>query len=114
MDTITVTRNLRKELEAKNEIDLGIRGEKGERVLTISTYKSSRGLLSTASVSEHSDGCQMHVFGLAGGGDYRKTLTLSPNIRATEKAVRLQHEQALALAPTVIEEAKAHYARAST
>lgn len=77
----------------------------GERVLSISTYKNSRGLGSYASVAHHYDGCVSFAI----GGDYSKHL-IQTQERCTEKAIRAQHAQALALAQQILDEAHAYYA----
>lgn len=77
----------------------------GERVLTISTYKSGKGLLTLASVSVEVGTCTiMEIF-----GDYSKRILLTAT-RATEKAIRVQHEGVLAEhLHTVYAEAVAFY-----
>jgi hypothetical protein len=87
------------------------RGDRGEYALTIHTYKGNRGLVSSASISQHGAGFTVHAFGSMRAlmGDYSKTVLLTPT-RCTEKAVQAQHLSALAQAEAVKAEGLAYYA----
>lgn len=85
----------------------------GARRLSISTYKISGKLVSSASVNVYrGDGMGFsHVFGLLGGGDYSEYVIVTPGARASEKAVREQQVRALIALPQILERAKAHYVK---
>ncbi|MDR2839039.1 MAG: hypothetical protein LBV49_10835 [Azonexus sp.] len=71
------------------------------RILTISTRRNTYGqLVSNASVSTIvENGMVCHVFSTRPGrGDFSANLLANTVTRITEKAVRLQHETALAMA----------------
>jgi hypothetical protein len=87
-------------------------GRPGETLLSITTSKGyNKGALTTrASVNFYGEGFIVHAFGLGGGtGDY-SAIVLSRPGRATEKAIRDLHENALTLVPQVIAAARAFYA----
>jgi hypothetical protein len=78
----------------------------GDRKLSLHTRKDARGGISTfASVALHKDGFTTHAL----FQDYGKTVLQSGN-KATEKAVTTLHAEAQALLPSIIADAKAHYA----
>jgi hypothetical protein len=99
------------DLRAENCFSLGAVKD-GERMLTISTSKSYRGLTSRASVSTHKDRMTSHVVALGGsGGDYSKAIiTADAFVRGTEKNIKAQHTAALAQIETILDEVRAHYA----
>lgn len=77
----------------------------GERVLTLHTYKGSRGLLTHASVCVEVATASIHAL----HGDYSKRVLLT-SARATEKAVKVQHDAVVgAQLHTVYAEAVAFY-----
>jgi hypothetical protein len=85
-------------------------GKPGETKLAITTSKSNGTLISRASVSFYGDTFTVHAFGLGTGrGDYSTKIVTRPG-RATEKALRALHADALNAVPTIIAEATAHYA----
>lgn len=86
--------------EAKDHFD-----RPAERRLRINTSKSSRGGISTfASCVLEREG----IISFAIGGDYSKTVA-SESVRCTEKAVREQHQRALALAEQILADARTFY-----
>lgn len=86
--------------EAKTIIPL-----EGERQLSISTYKGSRGLFTSATVAKHRNGSMIfEIF-----GDFNKTIARSDK-RATEPEVRRLHADALTCVPALLEEVAAFYA----
>lgn len=102
-----LTKDIRNGWTAESCIELG-----DERVLTITTMKRWNGSLSTtASVQTRSYTCGIPVltFKMGRGGDFHRTI-LAEQIRATEKAVRTQHEQALGHLSTIKGQALEHYA----
>lgn len=103
--TITVTRNMRGELRAENEIPMSEPG----RVLTISTSKGSRGLRTFAQSCTISDsnGFKGRTFVMF--GDFTKTVAQSDK-RATEKAIHEQHAAVLRQLDAILMEAEAFYA----
>lgn len=111
MYSFQVIRNARGELQAQTRIPLG----SDRRELRITTDKGYRGGLDcdarVVQVSE--DGCSyQHAFGLArdGSGDFSKNLATDRTKRATAKAIETMHRECLALAPAVLDEARAYYA----
>lgn len=104
MHTYTLTRK-RNGLEAKTVIPM-----EGNRRLWITTSKGSRGLWTSASViHEKSGGIITHVFGGA-EGDFSESVRRDPKARATEKAIRTMHEDALRDADRIVVAATMHYA----
>lgn len=92
----------------KTAIDIG-----SHRELTIHTHKRGigGGLATSASVSTvNANGTKTHVFGFSlGRGDYSSQLLLTQPNRITEKYVRLQHLNALALIDEIKFKVNAHY-----
>lgn len=80
-------------------------GDKGEPQLHITTSKSSRGISTNASVMLVALHSCSHVF----PSDYMKSVSLSP-ARATEKAIRAQHDAALTQTGALLAEVRAFYA----
>jgi hypothetical protein len=100
-----VTRSMRGDLEAENELPMS---EKG-RVLTITTHKSGRHLTTRAQsckVDYSTPGIVSRSFILF--GDFSKVVAQTDK-RATERAIREQHTAALAQAETLLAEAEAFY-----
>lgn len=94
--------------EAKTLIPMGpvtTMNGPGERILTIHTWKSGRGLLTHASCAVTANGATiMEIF-----GDYSKRVLLT-SARCTEKAVKVQHDAIVgAQLHTVYAEAVAFY-----
>ena len=112
-------RNSRNELHIETRIDLpGIvasEGRKenrpGETKLAITTGKNGGGkLVSRASVSFYGEQFVVHAFGMGTGrGDYSAKIIEKPG-RATEKALRSLHDEALTYVPVILEQIKAFYA----
>lgn len=103
---VNVTRSMRGDLEAENELPMSEAG----RVLTIRTSKGSRGLRTSAQsckVEASANGFSSRSFMLF--GDFSKTVMQSDK-RATEKAIREQHAAVLANADALLAEAEAFYA----
>jgi hypothetical protein len=96
--------------ETKTKIDfddvLTVRDKVGRRRLTLSTYKRNRDLVTLASVSFVNDGFESFML----FADYSKTVIKQPCARVTEKDVKRQHEEALALIPAIVGEVDAFYA----
>lgn len=107
---IAVGRNMRGDLYAETVMPLGY----ARRELRIRTDKCARGLSADATVVQVSeDGrSHTHAFSLSrfGQGDYSKQLRLDQKARATEKAIRTMHADALRDVGAVLDEAHAHYA----
>lgn len=78
--------------------------KKGERILQLTTYKCTRGLLTSASVAVKTD----FGFTFAIYQDYHKSVTLSKS-RCTEKNVEVQHQAAVNDLQFLIQEARAFY-----
>lgn len=72
--------------------------------LKISTYKSDRGLLTTASVHVCKDGMESFVI----FQDFLERVRLS-NARCTENSVRAQHHAAMMELGDILNRARAHY-----
>lgn len=86
-----------------------------QRVLIITTSKStlSKRLQSRAAVHLRDGNSLIHAIGYGtGGGDFSERL-LDQQIRATEKATRSQHEQALSMLDSILVKVAAHYANQS-
>lgn len=85
----------------------GIIERKGERMLTVHTWKSGRGgVMTQASVSLHQpDGCTSHVI----FGDFSERLADDRGAKCTEKNVREQHARILSGIEGVLAKAKAFY-----
>lgn len=80
-------------------------GRQADRLLHFSTYKDSRGgLTSNAMVCLSRDG----MISFAIGGDFSKSI-LRTSARCTEKSIREQHAQALMQAEAILAEAHAFY-----
>lgn len=101
------------------DIDLGLtRNEYGDTgrpqhaFLTIATDKGYRGITSDAQVMWHGAHSRQHAFGLGGGGDFSKVITVNKTARATQRVIDSQH--GLTFTPEVIAaltaEALAYYA----
>ena len=105
---VTVTRNMRGELSADNEFP--VPGKPGY-LLLIGTGKGlRRGLRTYAMVQkDEGSGCRSYVM----FGDFRKTVSEDPAVRATEKAVAAQHSRALQQLDALMAEAAAFYAAKS-
>lgn len=83
----------------------------GERQLTISTSKDSRGALTTyASVAivKRDGAALIETFEVY--GDYMKTVYVTSPKRVTQKTVEEQQDKALADLPYILENVKAFYA----
>lgn len=83
-----------------------------KRLLKISTSKStiSRRLQTTATVHTRDGGALVHKFAFGSrNGDFSKRMC-SQETRVTEKAVREQHQQALAQLKGILQEVQDHYA----
>jgi hypothetical protein len=98
-------------LTAKSIIDLGF----DRRELVIETGRSTKGLQSEAYVQQRSaDGLFVsRAFGIAGRGDFSAVVAQREGARATEKALRALHEQALDSLDFVLERALRHYGRSA-
>lgn len=108
--------------EKTQDIDLGIvRFEYGDAaspqraVLTIETDKAYRGgIQSNAKVMWHGAQARSHMFGLGSdGGDFSTRVHITAGtVRATQKAIDVQHATVFTAAriAELIEAAKAHYA----
>lgn len=95
--------------KASTELDLEDR-----KVLSIRTYRSSRGALCTyASVSVRDEhGWMTHAIGFGGsGGDFSREYATTRPARVTERVARDQHEQVLKDIETIKREALLHYER---
>ena len=100
---ITVRRNMRGELEARNILPLP---NMPKRALHVSTYKASRGLVSTYTVqTDNGDSWTWEMF-----GDY-SARTDHPGKRGTEKTIAELQAQALATVPDRLEAIAQHYAK---
>lgn len=101
-----LSRDSRGKLSALTEERL----DQDRRALRLETWKTTRGIQSTAMGIQYSEDGTMyqHAVGLAGGGDYWKRVAVVPG-RATEKAIRAAHERALESLPSLLNEARAHY-----
>lgn len=86
--------------EACTEIGMGIEN----RVLVISTHKTTGGVVINATVNKLTDG--MLVWEMF--GDYSKR-TVHKGVRCTEKTIRDLHEQALSVSDLTMSAAAAHY-----
>lgn len=98
-----VTRSIRGELQALTTIPLF---EVGDRVLQVTTFKSSPGIVCDAQVVQEHDGMITFVI----FQDYHKTLVRDRTARATEKNIRSVHAQGLAGIEAVLAEARQQYA----
>ena len=109
MDT-TVRRSQYGDLFAETVVPLGA----DRRELRIDTRKGFRGLRTSATVVQVSeDGRSFtHAMGLGTGlGDFSRTLRQQdPKVRATEKAIRSLHADALTEIDATLAAARAHYA----
>lgn len=99
-----------KNLSVSQEISIDLPAPKGERVLTVSTYKGSRGLITVASVSVQYVGGSTHAIGFGVCGDFSKRIAFGDG-RATEKALRTQQATALLsdIGLNIVEQARAWY-----
>jgi hypothetical protein len=90
--------------QAESFIELDQFGVQG-KTLQVSTFKSGSGKLLTVvgAVKIENGGISFVMY-----GDYRKTVAATA-VRCTEKAVRTQQEQVLAVIPQYIQEAVAFY-----
>ncbi len=85
--------------EKSEVIELGLTrtddtGKVRKAILVLKTDKYLRGgLKSSATVFWEGFNSRQHAYGLGGGGDYSKTLLQSPGVRATQKAIDIQHAQ---------------------
>lgn len=79
-----------------------------DRQLVISTRKSAQGLTTTATVQTVRNGLCTFIMGNTDSSDFHRRLTLSA-CRATDKAVRAQHQQALAGLEDLILQVDRHY-----
>lgn len=84
----------------------GSMGRDGERKLHIDTHKSSRGLVTHASVMVHTPdgGISCVLF-----GDFSERIAVT-NLRCTEKLVREQHASVMMHADAIVARANAFYA----
>ena len=84
----------------------------GPYQLTIETHKmlDRMGLVTRASVSEHTEHGYTHRCGMGAGGDYSERFMQSSQ-RCTEKSVAAQHAQAMSRLAEIQERARAHYAK---
>ena len=80
------------------------------RIVTSKDYR--KGLSSTARVFTRTPdrASWTHAFGLAGGGDFSKTLAHDVVARATEKKVQAMHAAVLVGVDELVTEARQHYA----
>jgi len=86
------------------------------RSLEIKTYKTSNGILqSNATVyTETSNGMISHTMNYGfGHGDFASTIIRNPVSRNSEKLVRTQHEQALAMLYQIKIDIAKHYEEAA-
>ncbi len=95
--------------EGKSEAIIG-QTDDGPRILKLRTSKYSSGITSKAhAVLRRDDGVfQAETFMMF--GDFDKRVSIIPNKRGTEKAIREAHAYALTKFDEVIAEAKAFYA----
>lgn len=91
--------------EARTEIGLGAYN----RVLVITTHKTTGGVVTQATVNKLTDG--MLVWEMF--GDFSKRQVYK-GVRCTEKTIRDLHEQALGVSDITMSEAAAHYAKKDT
>jgi hypothetical protein len=82
------------------------------RELSISTARDSSGVVrSRATVSRIDGHLKSHVIGFGSpSGDFSKTVLSMRHRRATEKAIRLQHETAIAQVESILFQVRQHYA----
>jgi hypothetical protein len=107
--TVTVTRNMRNELEAENE--LPIPGKPGY-VLSIRTSKTRGGIgsyMQALKVEPAMDGRGFEGRSFIMFSDFHKRLPTMPG-RATEQSIARVHAAALANADKLVAEAEAFYA----
>ena len=108
--TTKAIKGIRGDLRCTTEFDIGDR-----RILQIETSRNYRKQLSTDATvfTLSTDGrSRQHAFdiGNRGGGDFRRTLTVSTPARATAAVIEAQHATALAMTDAIRAEAIAHYA----
>lgn len=107
----TIKRNHEGKLVAETRIELGF----DRRELRIDTQKNHNhyggGVKTGATVVQVSeDGMSYtHVFGLAGDGDWSRTLIHDKTARGTEKTITAQHSTALIDLEAIKAAAVAHY-----
>lgn len=85
----------------------------GERILTISTYKYERDIITRAEVSLHTATGFQHAYGMVrdGEGDYSKRLQRVPCPRVSEKVIKAAHQSQAVWFQAILDEAIAWYAR---
>ena len=91
--------------QARTEIGLGIEN----RVLVITTHKTTGGIVNQATVNKATDG--MLVWEMF--GDFSKRQVYK-GVRCTEKTIRDLHQQALEVSDITMSEAAAYYAKKDT
>ena len=105
--TIDLTRDRKGQLSASTRIALDDTHEL--RIVTSKDYR--KGVSTDARVfTRTGEGSWSHAFGLAGGGDFSKTLAHDRSARATEKTLRDMQATAVAGVEALIAEARQHYA----
>ena len=91
--------------EARTEIGMGT----SNRVLVITTHKTTGGVVTQATVNTLTDGMlAWEMF-----GDFSKR-TVYKGVRCTEKTIRDLHQQALEVSDLTMSEAAAHYVKKDT
>ncbi|KQP14795.1 hypothetical protein [Pseudorhodoferax sp. Leaf267] len=82
------------------------------RELTTRTARNANGVVRTSAiVSRVEGGFKSHAMGFgSSGGDFSATVLSMRHPRATEKAIRLQHETAMAQAESILHLVRQHYA----
>lgn len=92
--------------QAKTIWDLGGDFPRGEMELTISTYAYNGAIRTNASIGFARDGFVHHYL----GQDFSRLILSRPIAsRVTEKAITLQHNEALRDIEAIAERAKCHY-----
>lgn len=116
MTDFNVRRDMHGNLYAETRIDLPQAGER-KFMLIRTSKRHDKTLTTTATVNTaHEDGLgYTHAYGFGSRGDFSRTL-IKKAVRCTEKAIRIQHEEALVTVTgwnrdSTIEDAINHYAK---
>lgn len=102
--SVFVGRDIRGAVFAESNVEFG-----AGRLLRVSTRKTSRGLVCSATAGQPTAG---NGFMWAPFSDYSKTISHDRAARCTEKTVRAMHAAGLAHLPELIRAAEAHYSPA--
>ncbi len=106
--TIDLARDSRGRLSATTTIVLDATREL--RIVTSKDYRVGVSTDARVFTRRHDGASWSHAFGLAGGGDFSKTIAHDRAARATEKTLRDMHAAALAGVAALTAEARQHYA----